>query len=180
MTSVTLSGGDKLERKLAAIASKIARPFALRVGFLEGSTYPDGTPVATVAAINNFGAPGAGIPARPFFTKMIDEKSGNWGEAFANRLIANDWDLDKSLAQMGEGISGQLRQAIIDMNDPANSPVTNLLKQRFPMGGYAPDDVWQAFSDVAGGEDSAPAGKPLVWSGVMLNSVSYEITDGRD
>lgn len=180
MTTITMSGGDKLERRLEALAAKIGKPFKLRVGFLEGATYPDGTPVATVAAINNFGAPGAGIPARPFFTKWIDEKSGNWGEAFANRLKANDWDLQKSLEQMGSGMAGQLRQAIVDMNSPANSPATNLLKQRFPMGGYSPDDVWQAFADVAGGEDEAPAGKPLVWTGVMLNSVDYEITDGAD
>lgn len=179
MTEITLSGGDKLEARLAAIASKISRGAYLKVGFLEGATYPDGTSVASVAAINNFGAPGAGIPARPFFSKMIAEKSKSWGEALVNRLKANDWDLVKSLEQMGQGVSGQLRQAIVDMNDPPNSPVTNLLKQRFPMGkesGMTFDDVLQAWADVEAGAD-APAGSPLVWSGNMLNSVDYEVTE---
>jgi hypothetical protein len=179
VTEINLTGGDKLEARLAAIASKISRGAYLKVGFLEGATYPDGTPVATVAAINNFGAPAAGVPARPFFTKMIAEKSKSWGEALVNRLKANDWDLVKSLEQMGVGVSGQLRQAIVDMNEPANSPVTNLLKQRFPLGkesGMTFDDVLQAWGDVAAGED-APAGKPLVWSGSMLNAVDFEVTE---
>lgn len=177
MTEISLSGGEKLERRLEAIAAKIARPFKLRVGFLEGATYPDGTPVATVAAWNNFGT--AKSPARPFFTKMIEEKSGNWGEALANRLVALDWDLDKALEQMGNGIAGQLRQAIVEMNEPANSPVTALLKSRFPDGVYEASDVWEAYADIAAGE-SAPGSKPLVWSGNMLNSVDYEISDGAD
>lgn len=179
MTEINLSGGEKLERRLEAIAAKIARPFTLRVGFLEGATYPDGTPVATIAALQNFGSPGGKIPARPFFTKMIEEKSGNWGEALANRLVALDWDLDKALEQMGNGIAGQLRTAIVEMNEPANSPVTALLKSRFPDGVYEASDVWEAYADVAAGE-SAPGSKPLVWSGNMLNSVDYEVTDGAD
>lgn len=174
MTEITLTGGDKLEARLEAIASKISRPFALRVGFLEGATYPDGTPVATVAAWNNFGTLTA--PARPFFTKMIAEKSKSWGEALINRLKALDWDLDKALEQMGNGIAGQLRQAIVDTMEPENSPVTALLKERFPTGGYEASDVWQAFGDIATGETAGPS-KPLVWSGHMLNSVDYEITE---
>lgn len=179
MAEITLSGGDKLERRLEEIANKLGRGGTLRVGFLEDATYPDGTSVAMVAAIQNFGAPEKGIPPRPFFTKMIQEKSPGWGETFTRLLVQTDYDVPKALALMGTGIAGQLRQAIIDMNDPANSPVTDLLKQRFPMGkesGMTFDDVLQAWDDVAAGE-TAPAGKPLVWSGVMLNSIDYEVED---
>ena len=179
MTEITLKGGEALDRRLEMIARKVAKPWAVRVGFLEGATYPDGTPVAQVAAIQNFGAPAAGIPARPFFSTMIAEKSKSWGEALANRLKALDWDIEKALNQMGIGISGQLRTAIVQMNAPPNSMVTNLLKQRFPTGDYESDDVWQAFKDIAAGETAAP-GKPLVWSGHMLNSVDYEVTEGGD
>lgn len=177
MTTFSLSGGDKLEAKLAELAQRVSRPFAVRVGFLEGATYPDGTPVAQVAAINNFGAPGAGIPARPFFTKMIEEKSPEWGEILADLLKANDFDTEKALGLMGIGISNQLREAIEAMDAPANAQATNILKQRFPMGGYDFSDVLQAWADVAAGITATP-GKPLVWTGVMLNSVDFEVQEG--
>lgn len=177
MTTVSLSGGEELQRKLEEIAQKVARAATLRVGFLEGATYPDGTSVASVAAINNFGAPAKGIPARPFFTNMIRDKSPQWGEQLANLLEANDWDVRRALSLMGMGIAGQLRDSIVELQEPPNSPVTNLLKQRFPQGGHDFEDVLQAWADVAAGQTDAPAGKPLVWTGQMLNSIDYEIEE---
>ena len=176
MTTITLSGGEGLDRILESIARKIARPATLRVGFLENATYPDGTSVAMVAAINNFGAPEKGIPARPFFTKMVEEKSGAWGNALVGRLKAAEWDVGAALNMMGQGIANQLVQSIDETNEPPNSMATNLLKQRFPMHeGMGFDDVLQAWADVEAGE-TAPAGKPLVWSGFMRNSVSWEVS----
>jgi len=170
-----VSGGAGLSAKLKVLRDAIGRGHEVRVGFLEGATYPDGTPVAAVAALNNFGAPAAGIPPRPFFTNMVAEQSPEWGERFAAVLASADYDAAKALELMGEGISGQLRQSIIDTVGPANSEVTNLLKQRFPSGdGVTFVDVMQARHDVAAGE-TAPPGKPLVWSGHLLASVDKEV-----
>lgn len=149
MTTFTLSGGDKLERKLEEIAMKVARPATLRVGFLENATYPDGTKVAMVAALLNFGISNG--KAWPFFTKMIAEKSPTWGKILADLLTANDYDVDKALALMGTGIAGQLRQAITDMNEPKLEEST--IKRK----GFE---------------------KPLVDTGHMLNSVDYEVQGG--
>ena len=57
MTSKVLSGGDALEAKLKQLAEKITKASTLEVGFKEGAVYPDskGTPVAMVAAIQEFG-----------------------------------------------------------------------------------------------------------------------------
>lgn len=177
MTTFGLSGGENLERKLEELANRVATGATLRVGFLEGATYPDGTPVATIAVINNFGAPEKGIPARPFFSKFIADNSDKWGEQLSTLLQHTNFDVPRALALMGEGMAGQLRQTIVGMNDPPNSPVTNLLKQRFPTGDVTFQDVLDAWRDVAAGE-TAPAGKPLVWSGNMLNSVDYEVVGG--
>ena len=76
---------------------------------------------------------------------------------------------------MGSGIQGQLAQSIVDFSGAPNSPVTDLLKQRFPThDGMTFEDVQQARRDVAAGE-TAPAGKPLVWSGDMLKSIDQEV-----
>lgn len=171
-----VSGGDGLRAKLREMADKIGSARQVRVGFLEGATYPDGTSVATVAALNNYGAPAAGIPPRPFFSNMIADKSGRWGGQFETVLGAADYDASKALELMGEGIAGQLRESIVATSAPANSPVTDLLKQRFPTGdGVTFADVQQARHDVADGA-TAPAGEPLVWSGHMLASVDKEVS----
>lgn len=171
----TVTGGTKLEDVLASLGKRLGKATTVRVGFLEGADYPDGTPVATVAAINNFGAPNAGIPARPFFTTMVAQAKGGWASTFGKALEASDLNTDTALGLLGEVMTGQLQEAIVTSAGPANSPVTDLLKQRFPMrDGMTAGDVVAARRDVADGV-RAPAGKPLVWTGFMLRSVGSEV-----
>lgn len=169
----TVSGGAALKKKLAEFAKNFSGN-QVKVGFLENATYANGMSVPEVAAINNFGAPGAGIPARPFFSDMIRDKSSGWAEKGRRLLRHTNYDGDKALGLFGEGIAGQLRQAIVDTVSPPNAPVTNVLKQRFPAGVYEFSDVQKARADVRAGV-TAPAGKPLVWSGIMLASVDSEV-----
>lgn len=56
MAVIGMTGGDKLKAKLEEIRSNLGGSEELRLGFLEGSTYPDGTPTAYVASIQEFGA----------------------------------------------------------------------------------------------------------------------------
>ncbi len=146
MTTISLSGGDKLDAKLAEIAAKVAKGGVLRVGFLEGATYPDGTSVATVAALLNFGISNGKV--WPFFTNMIRDEAPGWGSKLAGLLEANGYDVDNALNLMGLGIAGQLRQAIVDMNEPALDPRTIARK------GFA---------------------KPLVDTSNMFNSIDHEV-----
>jgi hypothetical protein len=144
----TISGGDKLEAALRQMAEKVSNPATLRVGFLEGATYPDGKPVAMIAAIQEFGAPNAGIPPRPFFRNMIKNKSDQWPEGVKNALIATNYDAEKALDIVGAAIAGQLRQSVIDTNEPPLKPATIRRK------GFA---------------------KPLIDTSVMINSIDHEV-----
>lgn len=148
----SFSGGDKLERYLAELARKIQNPGTLRVGFLEGATYPDGTPVPLVASVQEFGSPAQGVPARPFFRGMIADKSPTWGPAMGEVLKQTDFDAAGALRLMGEGIKGQLQQSIIEFDRVPLSPLTIARK----------------------GND-----KQLVDTGHMLNSVDYEVEAAR-
>ena len=143
-----LRGGRELQRKLRDLAQQVAIPAKLRVGFLANAKYPDGKPVAMIAAIQDFGAPGVGIPPRPFFRNMIAAKQREWPKAIAGLLRANDMDAAKALDFAGAAIAGQLRQSIIDTNAPPLKPATIARK------GFA---------------------KPLVDTGHMLNSIDHEI-----
>ena len=119
-----MKGGESLMRYLRGVVTRTGSPNLLRVGFLQGSTYPDGTSVPMVAAIQNFGAPAANIPARPFFTNMVREKSPQWGVSLARALKASNYNKDAALGRMGEGIKGQLQASIADFDSVPLSPAT--------------------------------------------------------
>jgi hypothetical protein len=183
MAAISIAGGAALEAKLNEIAKKLQQGGTLRVGFLENATYPDGTNVAEVAAVQEYGArinhPGGtrymigadgmatfvksdlvgpthgvtgqhviNVPARSFFRTMIAKKSPKWGEALGKVAVATDYDVSKTLGQMGEGIKGQLQASIKAVTSPPLKPATVKAK------GFA---------------------KPLVDTGHMQNSVDYQV-----
>lgn len=173
-----ITGGAKLEAALAKMSSNLKRAATLRVGFLEGSTYPDGTSVPLVAALNEFGH--GKTPPRPFFRNMVAAKSPGWPAAIAPILKAADYDAHKALETVGEGIKGQLQESIIATNEPALSPITVMLR-----GMKANDSslivtgrtVGEAAARVAAGKTNYGAStKPLVDTGVLLAAADFEVS----
>ena len=143
------SGGAKLEAVLRDTAKKLSDGKLLRVGFLEGETYPDGTNVAQVAFWNEYGT--VKSPPRPFFRSMIADKSQKWGAALGANLAATGYDATKALGLVGAGIKDQLTKSIVDFQSPGNAPYTIERK----------------------GFD-----KPLIDTGQMQRAPAYEIKDG--
>lgn len=61
-----------------------------KVGWFEGAKYQDGTPVAYVAAIQEFGVPERSLPARPFMRPTIQEHETEWKDtaaALAGKMV---------------------------------------------------------------------------------------------
>lgn len=142
----TLSGGDKLAAALEDISKRMSGG-SVRVGFLEGATYPeDGTPVAQVAFWNEYGT--AKIPARPFFRAMIEHESDDWGAMLGKAAVHYEYDAQAVMKAMGMTISEQLKMAIFDWQDPPNSLYT-VEKKGF--------------------------NKPLIDTSHMQNSVDFEV-----
>lgn len=112
----TLRGGGKLEAALSAMSAKVSKGATLKVGFLEGATYPDGTSVALVAAVDEYGRPDIGQPPRPYFRNMIAAKAPEWPAAVGGLLVDNGYDAARTLGQTGEAIKGQLQQSIADFS----------------------------------------------------------------
>ncbi len=179
-SGATITGGQALTSRLQQMAENAGEGGTLRVGFLEDAMYPDGqTHVATVAAIQEFGAPRAGIPPRPFFRTMIKSRSPGWPATLAKILPAVDYDTDKALGNMGGQIRDQLVQSIDDLTAPPLSPVTLMLRKMrigrmddkvtFPM-------VLEARRRVAAGDSyGGVSTKPLVFTNVMRSKAAYEI-----
>lgn len=146
----TINKPDKLARKLQAIVKSTRGLPIVKIGFLSTATYPDGTPVAAVAAANEWGVPSKGQPPRPFFRQMVAEKKPTWGDAIAKQMKATDYDVPQTLDRMGQGIKGQLQVSIRNLTDPPLAAST-IAKKGFD--------------------------KPLISTSHMLNSVDYEVKD---
>jgi hypothetical protein len=168
---VEVSGGDRLRDKLQGIGRQITNASAVKVGFLAESTYPDGTPVAMIAAIQEYGAPNnrmfggppAPIPPRPFFRNMIRAKKKEWPNAIRVLLRDNNYDALRTLQQTGEVVAGQLRQSIIDTNSPPLKASTLRARGVAPGMKYDPE------------KPATFGAKPLIDTGNLLASVSYEV-----
>lgn len=145
MAGHSLSGSDGVMKALEEIAERMGGG-EVAVGFMEGATYPDGTPVAAVAFWNEFGK--GEQPARPFFRQMIAAESPTWPDKMAKLAKATDYDGDKVLGLMGEDIKGALQKGINDFTTPA------LAESTVEQKGFA---------------------KPLIDTSHMLNSVNYEV-----
>jgi hypothetical protein len=142
-------GGTKMRQHLSNIAANLASAREVRVGFLENSTYPGtGTSVPMVAAIQEFGAPGAGIPPRPFFRNTIAAHGPKWGEQLGKILASNGYNAAGALGLMGDGIVAQIQASIKEMTSPPLAPATIRAK----------------------GFD-----KPLIDTSVMWNSVKAQV-----
>lgn len=156
----SVRGGTAFRQRLAQYAADLSSGKNLKVGFLADATYEDGTPVALVAAANEFGKmvmTKAGesyfqLP-RPFFRNMISANSVQWPGEFSQLIRASNYDARMALGLMGEHIKGQLQASIRELSSPPLAESTIRRK----------------------GFD-----KPLIDSGHMLNSVDYAVDGGDD
>ena len=108
---MALRGGDKMVVKLGRIARNATTGKVLRVGFPSDALYPDGTPVAMIAAAQNYGT--ETIPPRPFFSNMVDEHKGEWAREMRDMRELN-YDANEMLAELGDIIADQLWESVQD------------------------------------------------------------------
>lgn len=76
-----LTGGDKLKAYLEQVAGKVGvdqEGYGVRVGFLEGATYPDGKSVASVMALQEWG----GAVTVPAHTTTVYRRTNKAGTHF--------------------------------------------------------------------------------------------------
>lgn len=142
---------DKILDALNNIASNLSDK-QLKVGFIDGATYPDGTPVAMVAATNEYGNPVNNQPPRPFFRNAIAEHESEWLDTIS-RGLEKGLPIDDVLAVVGERAVGDVVQSIATLMDPPLSPATIASRK-------------------SKGNSST---KPLVDTKVMIRDVHYEV-----
>ena len=116
--------GKNLRQNLKALEGMVGR-----VGWFENSKYPDKekTPVAFVAAQNEFGNPSKHIPARPFMRPTISEKKNEWSNiAFegSKAVIEGRRNIGQVMDAIGLKASADIRKKISTIWEPPLSPYT--------------------------------------------------------
>ena len=155
--SARMRGGAKLAKYLADLKRNASNAQRVDVGFFRDATYTDGTPVATVAAVQEFG--NDRVPARSFMRTTIAERGRQWPKAAAATLKATGCDARQALETMGQVAAQEMQDKISSITEPPLAPST--VKQRAKKGSENPD-------------------KPLIDTATMINALRYQVDPGDD
>lgn len=161
-----------------AAMADLKKPLQARVGWLEGNSYEDGTPVAYVAAIQEFGSPQNSIPSRSFMRSTIAEKQGEWKEAirgYAKKVVNGKATVAQAMEGLAQLSEGDIRRKISRVTDPPLSPVTIQLRAWKKKGMKISGKTvgWAAYLVKMGLNDQGGAStKPLNDTGYMLATLT--------
>ena len=174
---MSIKGGDKLTKRLEELKQKLTNAKSVDIGFLGDADYSNGTPVAFVAATQEYG--NGRIPPRPFFRNAIQTHKGKWGAMLKKALQTSDGDARKALTIMGAEIQDEIKESIIDFSGVPLSPITLMLRKMKAEGiEITGKQVGIAAARVAKGESTSGVNdKQLIETGVMLDAVNYRVNE---
>lgn len=166
--------------KLKATLGRLPKQFAgheMKVGWPKGRAYEDGTPVAYIAAIQNFGCPEKSIPPRPFLAPTIKENSARWGKVGAQmvkKVATGDIDAIDALDAVGRVAAMDLQAFIGQLDEPELSAVTVLLRKWRKAGRVITGaTVGEAAAAIAAGVNPGTDNKPLNDTGYLIASIAH-------
>ena len=139
---------------------------SVSVGWHEDSKYDDGTQIAEIAAIQEYGTGDGKIPPRSFMRSTANEKLKTVWLVNLKKVIAHyvskGGDLSQLYGKFGASISGDIAEKITQIWTPplAESTVKNRVSRK---------------SKKATTESLT---KPLIDTGVMLASLSFKVLFG--
>lgn len=148
-----------------------------RAGWLETAKYEDGTPVAYVASIQEFGH--GPIPPRPFIRPTVEAKQAEWTAKTA-KLLKSATSAKAVMDVMGAVVAGDFREAIAAVVDPPLSPLTLLARKHRKKtgskvsGGKQLGQIWEKATKDGPPDVSGVSTKPLLDTRIMLNTLTNE------
>lgn len=174
------NGSKKIGGELAKIRDR-TRGFdklEARIGVQEGQQYEDGTPVAYVAAIHEYGAPEVGIPPRPFLRPTLQEQKAKWSEELMDGAMAVMHGVATAhqvLGQVATTAAGDVKNTVSELTEPPLAEST--IRARFRKKGIADLSTSKRFKAemLAGG--GFGYAKPLVDTGLLQESITGEVAN---
>lgn len=174
---VNISGLEALRDQLRSLDKRLGQNLTLTAGWNENSKYPDGTYVADVALVQEYGAIVAGssgsgsvrIPARPFIRPCIAHNEAKWEHIISYSLkeAISDSSLtgEKILLRAATTMVADLKATINGVTTPPLSPAT--IMRRRAKNKYSTQALALGY-DI----------KPLQDTGHMLRSITYFVRPG--
>jgi len=98
-----------------------------KVGIPAGKKYPDGTSIAYVGTVHEFGAPEVGIPQRSWLRSTRNAKRAAWARDLADgaqAVVRRAISLDGMLDAVGAAAAGDVVQTIAARIPPPLKPAT--------------------------------------------------------
>jgi hypothetical protein len=174
---------DQSALKIRQAMEDIPEAFAADVaqaGWFPSAKYEDGTPVAYVASIQEYGSPGNGIPPRSFMRTTITDKKGDWVRAMAEGMraaIRGEIQPEQVLEQVGMLMASDMQTAIETGAFAPLSPITLMLRKWRREGRtITGKTVGDAAAAVAAGEDySGVPTDPLRDTGLMIATLTSAV-----
>lgn len=150
-----------------------------KVGWFQSSKYQDGTSVAYVASIQEFGYPEKGIPARSFMRPTIRERQAFWKkvmEAEARKILAGRSTAKQSMEILAAIAAGDFRKAIIQLRTPKlNDATVRARKARYARKGVSKKNA-KAVAKIKG-PPILGVEKPLIDQGYMVSTLTHLVTE---
>lgn len=159
-------------RKIEALRDRLERRVRVLVGYPDGKSEADGTPVALVAATHEFGSPSQGIPERPTLRPGIQRKMPQLVRLNRINLIKvlrGQMTMRDALGQLGNMAVGAVKEEIDKGNHAPLAPATIARRRAKRSKG------WNAKLDKAAAKSGGTIDRPLIDSGQMRQSVTYII-----
>lgn len=138
---------------------KAAKSKVARIGVIGNQQYDDGTPVAFVASVHEYGAPSKNIPPRPFFRPTIANKKSEW-RAAATQLLASGATIEDALEILGSKAAADVSETLSQITEPPLQETTIKARNRKYKS-----------------KSSKVSTKPLYDTGLMAASISHDVVD---
>jgi hypothetical protein len=136
-----------------------------QVGWFASSVYPNGTQVAYVAAIQEFGSPTNNIPPRMGLRGMFKQVQQLWAKTVSyasKRMLRGEGTFDDALELIGGVAEGSIRKQIVSVWEPPLKQATIDARDRRR----------------ASGEPSTNSGaKPLNDTGYMIATATHIVAN---
>ena len=161
------------ESKNILVAIKNLGNKSVKVGWFSGAKYEDGTPVAAIAAQNEYGNPKKNIPERPFLRPTVATKQNNWkkvAEDGALQVLHGKMTIEEVLSLIGSDAVGDIKKTITQIYSPAleESTVLARIARNAGLSKRKGRLTEKAIGNVT---------KPLIDTKHMLNTLTFELSD---
>jgi len=168
-------------KRLQSILEGIGKNCSVKVGWFSSAKYPDGTPVAYVATIQEFGH--GKTPPRPFMRPTITGRQNSWRTLLRSQMkkLAEGKTVRDVLTILAGKVEGDIAKGMRNVTAPPLSPVTLQLRKwrraGIPIGikqvAWAAALVKQGLNDTVTGT----AAKPLMDTRLMFDSITSVVED---